>query len=217
MQILLKHCLTSFILRPGESFPILRKMNLGVWKVISNSVWTSLLDHRTDILWIIGYCRANFPITIPYKSVQNPTEEWTEGMKSSCCGNPSLASQLREDNWTHLSWKLSLSHSWVFGACPQSFSCVWLFGTPWTLACQAPLPMGFFKQYHWSVQNTKFLFQEIFPVQRLNLCLLHLLHWQADSSPLAPPGKPGFWWLLDKLSLVAQLVKNLPAVQKTPV
>ena len=26
--------------------------------------------------------------------------------------------------------------------------------------------------------------------QRLNPRLLHLLHWQADSLPLAPPGKP---------------------------
>ena len=29
-------------------------------------------------------------------------------------------------------------------------SCVWLFGTPWTVACQAPLSMGFFRQEYWS-------------------------------------------------------------------
>ena len=34
-----------------------------------------------------------------------------------------------------------------------------------------------------------FLLQGIFPTQGLNLCLLHLLHWEADSLPLAPPGK----------------------------
>ena len=33
------------------------------------------------------------------------------------------------------------------------------------------------------------LLQGIFPTQRLNLPLVHLLHWQADSLPLAPPGK----------------------------
>ena len=33
-----------------------------------------------------------------------------------------------------------------------------------------------------------FLFQGIFPTQRLNLCLLHLLHWQADYLPLVPLG-----------------------------
>ena len=32
--------------------------------------------------------------------------------------------------------------------------------------------------------------QGIFPIQGLNLCLLGLLHWQAGSLLLAPPGKP---------------------------
>ena len=35
-----------------------------------------------------------------------------------------------------------------------------------------------------------FLLQDIFPAQGSNPHLLHLLHWQADSLPLAPPGKP---------------------------
>ena len=34
------------------------------------------------------------------------------------------------------------------------------------------------------------LFQGIFLTQELNVCLLCLLHWQAGSLPLAPPGKP---------------------------
>ena len=34
------------------------------------------------------------------------------------------------------------------------------------------------------------LLQGIFPTQESNPHLLHLLHWQADSFPLAPPGKP---------------------------
>ena len=34
------------------------------------------------------------------------------------------------------------------------------------------------------------LFQRIFLTQGLNPCLLHLLHWQVGSLPLAPPGKP---------------------------
>ena len=29
-------------------------------------------------------------------------------------------------------------------------SCVRLFATPWTVACQAPLPMEFSKQGYWS-------------------------------------------------------------------
>ena len=32
--------------------------------------------------------------------------------------------------------------------------------------------------------------QGIFPALGLNLYLFRLLHWQADSLPLEPPGKP---------------------------
>ena len=58
---------------------------------------------------------------------------------------------------------------------------------PWTVSCQAPLSMGFLPN------NTGVgclaLLQGIFPTQGSNPCLLHLLHWQADSLPLVPPGK----------------------------
>ena len=35
-----------------------------------------------------------------------------------------------------------------------------------------------------------FLLQGIFLTQESNLCLLGLLHWQADSLPLSPLGSP---------------------------
>ena len=35
--------------------------------------------------------------------------------------------------------------------------------------------------------RSHFLLPGIFPTQGLNLCLLRLLHWQADSLPLVPP------------------------------
>ena len=66
---------------------------------------------------------------------------------------------------------------------------VWLFAAPWTIARQAPpLSMGFFRQEYWS--GLLFLLQGIFPTQGSNLCLLGFLHWQEDSLPWAPPGKP---------------------------
>ena len=41
--------------------------------------------------------------------------------------------------------------SWFRGACVLShFSCVWLFATLWTVACQAPLSTGFSRQEYWS-------------------------------------------------------------------
>ena len=65
---------------------------------------------------------------------------------------------------------------------------VWLFATPWTITHQALLSMGF------PIKNTgvdcHFLLQGIFPTQKSNPCLCYLLHWQADSLPLVPPGKP---------------------------
>ena len=56
-----------------------------------------------------------------------------------------------------------------------------IFATPWTVACQAPLSLEFSRQEYWRIY---FLFEGSFPIQRLKLCLLHLLHWQADSLPL---------------------------------
>ena len=68
------------------------------------------------------------------------------------------------------------------------FSCVWLFATLWIVACQTPCP--------WDSpgKNTGVgchaLLQGIFLTQGWNLYLLCLLHWQAGSLPLEPPGKP---------------------------
>ena len=67
------------------------------------------------------------------------------------------------------------------------FRHVWLFGTPWTAARQAPLPMGFFRQEYWV--GCHFLLQGIFPTQSSNW-LLCLLQWQVGSLPLTPPRVP---------------------------
>ena len=42
------------------------------------------------------------------------------------------------------------SNKLLYCACPQSLSCIWLFATPWTVACHAPLSMGFSRQEYWS-------------------------------------------------------------------
>ena len=48
------------------------------------------------------------------------------------------------------------------------------------------LSMEFSRWEYWS--ELSFPSPRDLPDQGLNLCLLHLLHWQADSLPLAPPG-----------------------------
>ena len=60
--------------------------------------------------------------------------------------------------------------------------------TLWTVACEVPLSMGFSRQEYWS--EFPFPPPGIFLTQRLNPRLLHFLHWQASSSPLAPPEWP---------------------------
>ena len=48
----------------------------------------------------------------------------------------------------HLTLMMTLAQSWAL--CVQSLSCVWLFVTLWTVACQAPLSMEFPRQGYWS-------------------------------------------------------------------
>ena len=68
------------------------------------------------------------------------------------------------------------------------------------------------------------LFQGIFPTQRLNLSLFHLLYWQADSLPLHHLGSlknPGVYlkhknWY-HRASLVAQMVKRLPTMREMQI
>ena len=49
------------------------------------------------------------------------------------------------------------------------------------------------------------LLQGFFPTQGSNLHLLHLLHWQVGSLPLAPPGKSNFILRLSSSELVLNL------------
>ena len=77
------------------------------------------------------------------------------------------------------------------------FSCAQLFAAPGTVARQAPLSMGFSRRGYWS--GLPCPLQGIFLAQGLNPCLLRLLHWQAGSLPLEPPGKsPCFSLFLSK-------------------
>ena len=41
-------------------------------------------------------------------------------------------------------------NSWNIIVCAHSFSCVWLFETPWTIDCQASLSKEFSSQEYWS-------------------------------------------------------------------
>ena len=65
------------------------------------------------------------------------------------------------------------------------FSHVQLLATLWTVARQAPLPMGFPRQEYWS--GLPCPPPGDLPNPGSNPHLFRLLHWQAGSLPLAPP------------------------------
>ena len=75
------------------------------------------------------------------------------------------------------------------------FSHFWFFGTPWIVAHQAPLSMGFPRQEYRS--GLPFPPPGHLPNPGKTQRLLCLRHWQAGSLPLAPTGKP--YWSIVKL------------------
>ena len=64
-------------------------------------------------------------------------------------------------------------------------SCVWVFMTPWTVACQAPLSMEYSRQEYWSGQ--RFPSPGIFPAQGMNP---GLPHWRQILYHLSRHGSP---------------------------
>ena len=68
------------------------------------------------------------------------------------------------------------------------FSPVQLFMTPWTVARQAPLSIGFSRQEYGT--GLPCPLPGDLPNTGMEPHLLCLLHWQVGSLPLVPPGKP---------------------------
>ena len=116
--------------------------------------------------------------------------------KSHSGGNKVLTCSIWQSPWckcgfTERSWKemLTFGHgSLTIYACMLShLSCFWLCVILWTVACQAPLSMGFSRQEHWS--GLPCLPPGDLPDPGTESMPLQLLHWQAGSLPLVPPGK----------------------------
>ena len=66
------------------------------------------------------------------------------------------------------------------------FNHVCLFVTLWTIAHQAPLFMGFYRQEYWS--GLPCPTPEDLPDSMTESTSLCLLYWQVGSLPLVPPG-----------------------------
>ena len=68
-------------------------------------------------------------------------------------------------------------------------SCILAWRIPWTVACQAPLSMGFLRQAYWSGLPVPSLGDLPDPGIAPGSPAL-----QADASPSEPPGKPTWNW-----------------------
>ena len=87
--------------------------------------------------------------------------------------------------------KTRLSRHAIPWLCVCMLSHVWLFETPWTVAHQAPLFMEFFRREYWS--GLPFIPPGDLPDPVTEPESHDSPSLQADSLPLAPPGKPLLW------------------------
>ena len=74
---------------------------------------------------------------------------------------------------------------------------VWLSATPWPVAHQAPLSMGFSRREAWS--GLPFPPPDDFPTQGMNLCLLKFLHCRRILYCWAPGEPHAVYILLNKV------------------
>ena len=80
---------------------------------------------------------------------------------------------------------------------------------PWTVACQAPLSMGFSRQDYWS--GLPCPPPEDLPHPGIEpASITSLLDWQEGSLPLAPPGKPYVFIYCSPFKVITKL--DLPVV-----
>ena len=105
--------------------------------------------------------------------------------------------------------------------CVQSLSHVRLFATPWTVACQAPLSMGFSRQEYWS--GLPFTSPGDLPnsvIKPASPALAGGFFTTEPPGKLHPtviPDPFSLGRIYTQASLVAQMVKNLPVKQETRI
>ena len=87
----------------------------------------------------VGSCQTSIWITIGYTYVPN-TFYISSFQYSRCCRQNTCHGSVVSE--ASSKWFIFLS---VLVCSTQSLSRVWLFVTPWTVACQAPLSTGFFQ------------------------------------------------------------------------
>ena len=122
--------------------------------------------------WFQASYFLSTPAPLPWGKCYKPVSPfWQRKMKGELCWmaickdtlRPGVHLLLLEPPWIRCNlsclqlWRSDLSLCMIHVAyktrrvCMLSwFSCVWLFAALWTIACQAPLSMGFSRQESWS-------------------------------------------------------------------
>ena len=139
--------------------------------------WAASLSFFTFILW-----RRKWQPT----PVFLPGESRRQGSRVGCC----LWGCTESNILKRLSSSSSM-HAELFQSCP-------IFCDPTDIAWQAPLSMGFSRQEYWSGLLCPPLGESSQSRDKTHVSCVCLLHWQADSLPRVPPGKPLLWHTLWK-------------------
>ena len=99
--------------------------------------------------------------------------------------------------------------------CVCVLKCAQFFATPWTVALQATLSMGFPRQEYLS--GLPFPYPGDLPTQGLNPCLLCLLHRQVDSLLLSHLGSPGYLWCPPKCCFLLSIHRSVELLRSSPL
>ena len=124
----------------------------------------------------------------PQHENQGGTVWWNWMAKTDIFSISALIFKVIQKKKNVLYTKFKIPWILLFVCVLNHFSCVQLFATPWTAACQAPLFMGFSRQEYW--RGFPFPSPGDLPNPGIELPLLCLLHWQSGSLPPVVPGKP---------------------------
>ena len=146
------------------------------------TLWTVAHQARLSI----GFSRQEYWSGLPFPSPVYESEKWK--WSRSVMSIKPVCSRLVK-NWLKTDSELNFLIDTIHRTEQLSlFSHVQLFVTLWTVACQAPLSMGFSRQEYRSGLLCSFFLQGIFPTLELNPYLLHLWHWKQVLYPLSHLG-----------------------------
>ena len=139
----------SFLISKWECLAIRSRFS-HVW--LCATPWTVACQAPRSI----GFSRQEYGSGLPFPSPLNGNGAAAKSHQScpTLCdpidGSPPGSSPWDSPGKNTGVGTISFSNAWTWKVKVKSLSRVWLFATPWTVAYQAPLSMGFHRQDDWS-------------------------------------------------------------------